>query len=270
LFRINILIPSYTIRFTRSGRQRPLGIAYVEFKTRENLDAVVKQFDGAMFKKRQMSVKKHVAYDPKRRFFGIGKKPAITSDDLQLTPEQPKTKPPPQETKIEIATATVTTTALDTTSVTGTVAGTKPELSKDTLYIPKAPAKITDESLRDFFKEYGPAQIYIFRNRKLKRGAINLKSSYVSVLAKVDSSQTSLDDIIVNLKSQKLNGRHVVIKPAYKSKIEEVASKLKSPAAILGSSLVSAANNEGSNAVTKQIIDAERSLSNNALATTTA
>ncbi|RLV96222.1 Regulator of rDNA transcription protein 5 [Spathaspora sp. JA1] len=227
----NILIPSYTVRFTRTDRQRPLGIAYAEFKTREDLEAVVKQFDGTILKKRQMCIKKHVAYDPKRRFFIRGRKPEVKKLETKAKVET-SNKPIAPETKIEIASANVTTTAVHTVSVAGTVA--KSELSKDTVYIPKAPAKTTDESLRDFFKEYGPARIYIFRNKKAKRGAINLKGSYVSVLAKLDSTQNNLDEIINNLKAQKLNGRHVVIKPAYKSKVEEVASKLKSPAAILG------------------------------------
>ena len=82
--------------------------------------------------------------------------------------------------------------------------------------------KVTDESLRDFFKEYNPSQIYIFKSRKPKLNPMNFTGSHVSVLAKLDASKIKLEDIIFNLKSRKLNGKHINMKPAYKSKVLEV------------------------------------------------
>ena len=57
LQRVNVLIPSYTIHFSRSGRHRPLGIAYAEFKTPEQIESVIKEFDGHVLKNRKIAVK---------------------------------------------------------------------------------------------------------------------------------------------------------------------------------------------------------------------
>ena len=55
---------------------------------------------------------------------------------------------------------------------------------------------------------------------------MNFTGSHVSVLAKLDASKIKLEDIIFNLKSRKLNGKHINMKPAYKSKVLEVEKLL--------------------------------------------
>ena len=48
---------------------------------------------------------------------------------------------------------------------------------------------------------------------------MNFTGSHVSVLAKLDALKDKIEDIIFNLKSRKLNGKHINMKPAYKSKV---------------------------------------------------
>lgn len=212
-----MLIPSYTIHFSRSGRHRPLGIAYAEFRTPEQIESVVKEFDGHVLKNRKITVKKHMAYDPNNRRFSFKRKSNIKNgkmnqggsltgeilapvakeflvrDDETVSIGQQKKNPP-----------------------------RKPELSMDTIMIQKVHGKVTDESLKDFFKEYNPSQIYIFKSKKPKLNPMNLTGSHVNVLVKLDVTQTKLDEIISNLRSQKMNGRYISMKPAYKSKVLEV------------------------------------------------
>lgn len=205
-----------------------MGIAYAEFKTPDQIDAVVKEFDGIILKNRKMSVKKHYPYNPKRRNMfkrnDTNQKPNETEKPQDSTKAIVKKDNKPVVTRaIEVVPSNNNDEQKSLVSIANS------ELSIDTVYIPKAHGKITDEAIRDFFKDYRPAQIYIFRD-KPKRGPINLKGNYVSVLAKVDSSQIKLEDIISNLKAQKLNGRHVELQPALKSKVEEAslaASRLK-------------------------------------------
>lgn len=217
---VSVLIPSYTIRFSRKDRHRPLGIAYAEFKTPDQIEAVVREFDGTVLKNRKMSVKKHYPYNPRRR--NMFKRPNVSSPIEPNKAPQSKNEVVKKESKPVIARAIENNPGCNNEEQRSITSIPNSELSNDTVYIPKVHGKVTDENIRDFFKDYSPAQIYIFRD-KPKRGPINLKGSYVSVLAKVDSSQTKLEDIISNLKAHKLNGRRVSLQPALKTKVEEAS-----------------------------------------------
>ncbi|RCK56689.1 Regulator of rDNA transcription protein 5 [Candida viswanathii] len=246
---INVLIPSYTIHFSRSGRHRPLGIAYAEFKTQEQLDAVIREFDGYALQNRKITVKKHLPYNPGNRRFslksnkselsknGSSNKSIVSSDDNAADDATSSGNVP-----VLVSVAQPIVLPVNDSSSIGSdkkKSTSKSEISTDTILIPKAHGKVTDATLREFFKDYSPTQIYIFRTRKPKLNPINLTGSYVSVLATVDASQTKLDDIITNLKAQKLNGKYVNMKPAYMSKVAEVekaATRLSSLEVIEGSS----------------------------------
>lgn len=217
LQRVNVLIPSYTIHFSRSGRHRPLGIAYAEFKTPEQIESVIKEFDGHVLKNRKIAVKKHMAYDPNNRRFSFKRKSSIKNGKRNQTGSLSSEMP------VLVAKESLLHDD-ETVSIKQpkkTHSGKK-ELSMDTIMIQRVYGKVTDESLRDFFKEYNPSQIYIFKSRKPKLNPMNFTGSHVSVLAKLDASKIKLEDIIFNLKSRKLNGKHINMKPAYKSKVLEV------------------------------------------------
>lgn len=66
------MIPSYTVRFSRSYKHRPFGIAYAEFKSIEDATKVVKELNGATFKDRPIYVKLHAPFKPKGKpIFGF-------------------------------------------------------------------------------------------------------------------------------------------------------------------------------------------------------
>ncbi|RCK64084.1 Regulator of rDNA transcription protein 5 [Candida viswanathii] len=233
----------------RSGRHRPLGIAYAEFKNQEQLDAVIQEFDGYVLQNRKITVKKHLPYNPGNRRFslksnkselsknGSSNKSVVSSDD-----NAPDDATSSGNVPVVVSVAQPIVLPVNDNSSIGSdkkKSTSKSEISTDTILIPKAHGKVTDATLREFFKDYSPTQIYIFRTRKPKLNPINLTGSYVSVLATVDASQTKLDDIITNLKAQKLNGKYVNMKPAYMSKVAEVekaATRLSSLEVIEGSS----------------------------------
>lgn len=261
LIRINVLIPSYTIHFSRSGRHRPLGIAYVEFKNQELLDAAIQEFDGYVLQNRKITVKKHLPYNPGNRRFslkssktelsknGAGSK-SIESNDGATVDDAPSNSGFPVVLSVK---QPIVLPANDNSSIGSDKkkSSSKSEISTDTILIPKAHGKVTDATLREFFKDYSPTQIYIFRARNPKLNPINLTGSYVSVLATVDASQTKLEDIITNLKAQKLNGKYVNMKPAYMSKVAEVtkaATRLNSFELIEGTSNSGDNNNNENNA----------------------
>lgn len=212
-----MLIPSYTIHFSRSGRHRPLGIAYAEFKTPEQIESVIKEFDGHVLKNRKIAVKKHMAYDPNNRRFSFKRKSSIKNGKRNQTGSLSSEMP------VLVAKESLLhddeTVSIKQSKKTHSG---KSELSMDTIMIQRVYGIVTDESLRDFFKEYNPSQIYIFKSRKPKLNPMNFTGSHVSVLAKLDASKIKLEDIIFNLKSRKLNGKHINMKPAYKSKVLEV------------------------------------------------
>ncbi|CAI5757340.1 unnamed protein product [Candida verbasci] len=222
----------YTVRLTRSGRHKPLGIAYADFKTSEQVESVIQEFDGFNFKSRKLSVKKHQAYNPNRgRFFGLlggkndqkketeSEEEDETQDLAAVEPEQPRQERVP-ETKKDLRTKAK--------ELFPHIPEEPEEVSEDTLFIAKAHGKVTDATIREFLKEYNPSEIYIFKNKSIpKLGPINLSSSYVSVLAKVDASDVQLNDIIENLKTQKLNGKNVELRPASKSSLDIEKAKSK-------------------------------------------
>ncbi|EMG49765.1 Single-stranded nucleic acid binding protein, putative (Rna-binding protein, putative) [Candida maltosa Xu316] len=241
--------------YQRSGRHKPLGIAYAEFRSMDHLEAVVNEFDGVVLHNRKLTVKKHIAYNPNsRRFSFKGKsdsKVEITNGSTGTDGVDPRTS--------STGSGTIHPIIIPIVDSPGVISDNKrklssnTELSANTILIPKAHGKITDASVREFFKEYNPGKIYIFRSRKPKLNPINLTGNYVSVLATVDASETKLEEIIKKLKAQKLNGKFVTMKPAYKSKVEEVekaATKSNSLEVIEGSS-------GGGDAIKGKVVQAE-------------
>ena len=61
---MNVLVPSSTVRFSRSGRRKSLGIAYAEFATEKQAELAVKELDGALLNGKKISMKKSNPYTP--------------------------------------------------------------------------------------------------------------------------------------------------------------------------------------------------------------
>ena len=265
-----MLIPSYTIHFSRSGRHRPLGIAYIEFKTQEQLDEAIQEFDGYVLQNRKITAKKHLPYNPGNRRFSLKSNKTELSKNvigINSVVSNPDSVSSNTDTHLNGESSVIVSVKQpivlpvnDSSSISSDKNNSsfKSEISTDTILIPKAHGKVTDASLREFFKDYSPSQIYIFRTRKPKLNPINLTGSYVSVLATVDASQTKLEEIISNLKAQKLNGKYINMKPAYMSKVVEVtkaATRLNSLEIVEGSST----NNNESNVNKESVIITQES-----------
>jgi len=102
------------------------------------------------------------------------------------------------------------------------------KLSTDTIFIGNAVDKTVDKEVREFFKDYSPTQVFIFRgaNQKRMQRAISLRQKTVSVLVTLKMEE-DLARAIAELDGKKLNGRPVYLKAAHLSKIEEVANAAK-------------------------------------------
>lgn len=236
---MNVLIPSYTIRFSRSSRHRPFGIAYAEFNSVEQASKVVKDLNGALFKDRQIFVKLHVPFSPTGKpIFGRRK----TSSDAKFGDAG---------NKANMSANTDKALSSDTNDFDG-VASSVPrsiniedipftdepkkvqdedvqkKISKDTIFIGNAVDKTVDKDVREFFKDYSPTQVFIFRgaNQKRMQRTISLRQKTVSVLVTLKKEE-DLSKAISELNAKKLNGRSVYLKAAHLSKIEEVVNAAK-------------------------------------------
>ncbi|KAI5970451.1 RRT5 [Candida margitis] len=178
----------YTVKFSKSGKRKPLGFAYVELPTPEKVEAAVKDLDGTVFNGKKLIVKAYTSYRPYQRLWWKRKTPQIENQT-----EVSQSLEPPVEL-----------------------------IAKDRILISKARGNITESIIQQFLKEYNPSNIIICKNKKSIINPMNLTGSYFSVLATVDSSTKKLDEIIESLKSQKLNGKRVELKPAKVDKVEEI------------------------------------------------
>ncbi|KAK6462389.1 hypothetical protein DFJ63DRAFT_342039 [Scheffersomyces coipomensis] len=218
------------------GAYRPLGVAYAEFKNSESVQKVIKQLDGKMLKNRTLNIKEHLPLEYSRKHFGFrrffqkeqSKKGSTDDDDTTTT-----TTTKPNEVSNPITSKSNNLEKDDGNKlsnddeegdekVTSATLDKSKELSTDTIYIPRAYYKVTDEVIRDYFKDYCPSQIYIYRSKLSTQGTVGFHRGHVSVLATLDTSVHSITDIIKDLTKKKLVGRHVPLRVAFKSKIEEV------------------------------------------------
>ncbi|KAI5964888.1 RRT5 [Candida pseudojiufengensis] len=215
---VNILVPSYTVKFSRTGKHKPLGFAYVEFKSPTQVEDAVKEYDGTIFNGKKLIVKAYSPYTPSYKRMTFAKrylkrnttesnKGSGDDDDEGNEEEDAREVPVASQNKQEIDVASETN-------------NNSTFNSKVSIYIPKARGEITESKVQEFFKDYDPSNILILK-KKSKINPINLTGSHVSVLATVDTSKNKINDIIHTLKSQKLNGRKVDLKPIDQNKIDE-------------------------------------------------
>lgn len=237
---INVLIPSYTIRFSRSSRHRPFGIAYAEFSSVEQASKVVKDLNGALFKDRQIFVKLHVPFSPtgkpifgRRKTSSGAEKLGDASNKVNLSAKTDK--PLSSDTKDFDGVASTVPRSINIEDIPFTDEPKKVQdedvqkkLSNDTIFIGNAVDKTVDKDVREFFNDYYPTQVFIFRgaNQKRMQRTISLRQKTVSVLVTLKKEE-DLSKAISELNSKKLNGRAVYLKAAHLSKIEEVVNAAK-------------------------------------------
>ncbi|KAI5951647.1 RRT5 [Candida jiufengensis] len=195
---VNILVPSYTVRFTRSGKHKSLGFAYVELKSSEEVEQAVKDFNGTVFNGKRLIVKAYSPYTPGKRFLFFKKSKSVA---------------PSEDEEEEVAEENNFPIDVNNNATLN---------SRGSLFIPKARGEVTESKVEEFLKDYNPSDIIIMK----KKSKIN-PISYVSVLASVDTSQNKLNDIIQTLKNQKLNGRKVDLQEANPEKVEQIERELQ-------------------------------------------
>jgi len=201
---------------------------------------VVKELNGTFFKDRQILVKLHVPFSPTGKpIFGRRK---ISSSAFKLSETSNKInsghttdKPFSSDTKEfdDIASSAAKSIKLEDIPFTDEPKKVQDEdsqtkLSTDTIFIGNAVDKTVDKEVREFFKDYSPTQVFIFRgaNQKRMQRAISLRQKTVSVLVTLKMEE-DLARAIAELDGKKLNGRPVYLKAAHLSKIEEVANAAK-------------------------------------------
>lgn len=206
----------------------------------EQASKVVKELNGAFFKDRQILVKLHVPFSPtgkpifgRRKISSSAFKPSETSNKTNFSPITDNPLSPDKKEFDGVASSAPKSIKIEDIPFTdepkkGQDGDAQKKLSTDTIFIGNAVDKTVDKEVREFFKEYAPTQVFIFRgaNQKRMQRAISLRQKTVSVLVTFKKEE-DLASAIKELNGKKLNGRPVYLKAAHLSKIEEVANAAK-------------------------------------------
>lgn len=200
---------------------------------------MVEELSGAMFKDRQISVKLHVPFNPTGKPI-FGRRKDSCSGKLNDVSNKTSTntstgKSPSPDTKEYDRVVSSIPGSIRIEEIPFTDEPKKvhedevqKKLSNDTIFIGNAIDKTVDKDVREFFKNYSPTQVFIFRgaNQKRMQRSISLRQKTVSVLVTLKNEEDLLK-AINELNGKKLNGRSVYIKAAHLSKIEEVVNAAK-------------------------------------------
>ena len=194
---VSVLIPSQTIRGFRNSTVRPLGIGYADFQSAQDAQNAAQNLNGKQLKDRKLKIKIYVPYSPKPS----GSRKKEQSSNTQ------ETQPPISEAQAPESQQP---------------AHPNEPVSTDTVYCAYLPSKVTDVELRDFFAEYQPQDIYVYRSNG-SRHRIYLHRRFTAALVTL-AAPDKLNEAIETLGSQKFMGKKITLKPARLSKIQEVQS----------------------------------------------
>ncbi|SCW01153.1 LAFE_0D06260g1_1 [Lachancea fermentati] len=210
----SVLIPSQTIRGFRKSTVRPLGIAYAEFETGDETVRVIQELNGTQFKERVLKIKPYVPYSPcaaekrpNRGTKGAKNQQSEVPEELRIVQAD--------DAFLEEEMTVVAEPQVKVNSTSQQV-----PLSEDTVYCAYLPGKVTDVELREFFKDYEPQDIYVFRSNGTRRG-IYFHRCFTAALVTLGNPEFLLN-AISNLRKQKLMGKRVTLRVARLSKIQEV------------------------------------------------
>jgi len=109
------------------------------------------------------------------------------------------------------------------TEETNQSSSTQQEVSKDTVFVSHLNPKANDGDLREFFHDYSPTDVYIFKNRsnRKQRHSFKFHQRFVSALVTL-TLEDGVSKASELLNNKKLKGKVVKVQPAYISKIEDV------------------------------------------------
>ena len=192
-----------------------MGIAYADFKTAEDVDDVINKFNGIELNGRRLIIKPyHASGYYKKKSIRRG---ANKATEIEIIPEQDSESAEPTN---EGESSPEERSAVE---VDGNCVSVVREASTDTIFIQSVAYAVNIEDIKTFFEGYEPDQIYLYENKYRPKGRRTLSFSGKSRSALVKlRSTTPLPDIITELKSKKLHGRHVLLRAGYVDKINEV------------------------------------------------
>lgn len=214
---VSVLIPSQTVRGFRNHHIRPLGIAYAEFESSEKLKEAVDALNGKPFKGRELRLKPYVPYSP-------------TSVNKRLKRRNHLLRFRFHEREKELASPTDPVSAVSASNEHELLSGEgkamadviqESEFSEDTVYCGYLPKGVTDTDLREYFKEFNPQEIWIFRTKLTRSKHFQIHRHLTAALVSFETDADSRQ-ISESLQKKKLLGKRIVIKPAYQAKIEEL------------------------------------------------
>ncbi|CDR36955.1 CYFA0S01e05886g1_1 [Cyberlindnera fabianii] len=211
---LSVLVPSHTVRGFKGAKQKSLGIAYVEFKSANEALLAKDAINGKELNGRSLRVKPFLQYSPDKRV--KEKKVKQQEQDFNVCPDLVEDNTDPAVKSHHSESVHMEDTEDQVEKII------KPPVSDDTIFIHRLHRKTTDGNLREFFYEYVPTEVYIFKSH-VKTGVTKplFRHRYVSALITL-SAEGAIEKALIELKGKKLKGRHISFKPAYLSKIEEV------------------------------------------------
>ncbi|CEP60612.1 Rrt5p LALA0_S01e14950g [Lachancea lanzarotensis] len=205
---LTVLIPSQTIRGFRNNSVKPLGIGYADFATVGDAQKAIELLNGQKLHDRALKIKMYVPLTAKRKERRSSKK--------HTNPTQSAAEEQPLDTEATEATEANTTAPLPTH---GSKSIQEP-VASDTLYCAYLPSNVTDVELREFFADYDPQDIYVYRS-SVSKHRIHLYRRFTAALVTLGAPD-SLENAITQLSKQKLMGKKITLRPARLSKIQEV------------------------------------------------
>ncbi|CCH46499.1 hypothetical protein BN7_6092 [Wickerhamomyces ciferrii] len=253
LFSVSIIIPSQTVKGFKSIHQKSLGVAYVEFANELDAELARKEINGKIVNDRALRVKPFVPYSPQNTFLRRTRsrrgafhrksraekattekideldEQAVQTDNAEGNDEEKAIPGAATESNEDENLGSGISVDTDGEKLKPLVDGEEaldkeqePETSKDTVFISRLSPKATDGDLREFFHEFGPTDVYIFKNRiNKKQHPLRFHQRYVSALVTL-SVEDGVSKAIETLNDQKIKNKVVGIRAAYVSKIEDV------------------------------------------------
>lgn len=251
---VSVLIPSQTIRGFRSNQVRPLGIGYAEFESSEKVKQAIEDLNSKVFKGRELRLKPYVPYSPEHvtrkmskartlsKLRRCKKLPRASNEDSYVTVGQQAQEGAEIDTDAGAADGADNDTSVnpiqesepttqDCSQKNGNVAeapqnlnadtSQEIEFSEDTVYCGYLPKAVTDLELREYFKEYNPQEIWIFRTKPSKGKHLQFHRHFTAALISLETAE-NIDKIVEMTQKKKLLGKKIVVKPAYLAKIEEL------------------------------------------------
>ncbi|ODV81353.1 uncharacterized protein CANTADRAFT_104483 [Suhomyces tanzawaensis NRRL Y-17324] len=180
-------------------RRRHFGVAYAEFADQDTVDRVINAWNGKKLHGRVLSVKQH--------------KPVVCARHLS-------SQDPLEQSRDNGLGATRSPLEGDLPTVSGVPKESCFTASDDTIFIPRAYRKVTENEIRDFFDGYNIRATHIVRPKTSSR-RIGFRPWFVSIFVTLETN-FSLSEVINSLKKKRLCGNAVYLKPAYQEKYDSI------------------------------------------------